>query len=459
MILRFVNEHNDKVIGVLVALFLVTSILLLIRSIGEKDEGSSAGGAVDLSAIEGAMRKVLSSQPVAVTVASTTGLSSENIAGGGPESAQLQELIASKEKTIEDLTAELETLKSGGGEGGGDASGLQARLEELQARLAEYEIIEDDIADLSLFKEENSRLKDEVERLKEQVTQAAQAGPASKVRSENEAVLKFEKADKFELDPDDDVMKQFAAVVSDSRGGSAPEPALQFEKSEKFELDPNDDIMMQFAQAVETQKAPPPESTSILPQDEAAEMVASAEVATPTAALADDPQAAIDAMFASAVAAEKKPEELAKVETAPTPIAAPAPADDPQAAIDAMFASAVAAEQGGGEAAIGTPSETIAAESTSDDDPLAGVLDTDKMLTEVQALDSSFGEEVEDALSAALDTEKLLAEMGTIDAPLSAAPKTTEMTENSINIVDLNPDSDANPVDDLLAEFKDAKGS
>ena len=48
----------------------------------------------------------------------------------------------------------------------GDADKLSSRIKELEAKLAEYEILEDDIADLSLYKEENARLRSELEKLK-----------------------------------------------------------------------------------------------------------------------------------------------------------------------------------------------------------------------------------------------------------------------------------------------------
>ena len=49
---------------------------------------------------------------------------------------------------------------------GADTSGLNQRVRELEAKLAEYEILEDDIADLSLYKDENTKLRGEIERLK-----------------------------------------------------------------------------------------------------------------------------------------------------------------------------------------------------------------------------------------------------------------------------------------------------
>ena len=44
--LRFVHLHNDKVLAVLIVLFLVTAITLLLRSIGKGESGAAthAGG-------------------------------------------------------------------------------------------------------------------------------------------------------------------------------------------------------------------------------------------------------------------------------------------------------------------------------------------------------------------------------------------------------------------------------
>src|SRR5690606_29016337 len=43
---------------------------------------------------------------------------------------------------------------------------LDAKIKELQAKLSEYEIISEDIADLSFYKEQNAKLAREVEALK-----------------------------------------------------------------------------------------------------------------------------------------------------------------------------------------------------------------------------------------------------------------------------------------------------
>ena len=48
-----------------------------------------------------------------------------------------------------------------------DVKELQEQVDQLQAKLHEYEIIEEDIADLSTYKEENIRLKEELKKLQE----------------------------------------------------------------------------------------------------------------------------------------------------------------------------------------------------------------------------------------------------------------------------------------------------
>jgi hypothetical protein len=68
-----------------------------------------------------------------------------------------------------------------------DVTGLNKKITDLEARLAEYEIIEDDIANLSLYKEENTRLKNELDKLKKgggtQATESAPAAPTPVAKS------------------------------------------------------------------------------------------------------------------------------------------------------------------------------------------------------------------------------------------------------------------------------------
>ena len=173
-ILHFVPSHIEQIIAVLGVLFLVTTILLLVRSLKERPEDS--GNNVDVGAIEGALKRVLAQNPQPAA---------QNAAGAGENAsviadlAPLKNALVEKEKQLSQLNAELTEAKaaaaaaalsgsaalSGGeGEGGSAAvAGLELEISDLKARLAEYEIIEDDIADLALYKEENARLKREIE--------------------------------------------------------------------------------------------------------------------------------------------------------------------------------------------------------------------------------------------------------------------------------------------------------
>ena len=94
--------------------------------------------------------------------------------------------------------------------GGGDAGGSKEHLErisELEAKLAEYEVLEDDIADLSLYKEENARLKTELDRLK--------GGGAPSAE---------EAAEVPEPEESEDLVKEFAEAVGKDPDVEGPEP-------------------------------------------------------------------------------------------------------------------------------------------------------------------------------------------------------------------------------------------
>lgn len=91
-----------------------------------------------------------------------------------PQNGELAAALSEKEKVISDLKTEIlglqEKMKSQG-----DSSGLEGKVKELSEKLAEYEIIEDDIANLSFYKNENAKLKNELAKLKGNVGVAAEA--------------------------------------------------------------------------------------------------------------------------------------------------------------------------------------------------------------------------------------------------------------------------------------------
>ena len=176
-ILHFVPSHIEQIIVVLTVLFIVTTILLLIRSLKETPQDNSSQ--VDVRTIEGALKRVLAQSP---SMAAADKAFADD--GSGPaDIAPLKAALAEKEKQLSSLNTELREAKatvaaahaSGGGAAGappsdgsaevnsGAVASLELEITDLKARLAEYEIIEDDIADLALYKEENARLKREIE--------------------------------------------------------------------------------------------------------------------------------------------------------------------------------------------------------------------------------------------------------------------------------------------------------
>ena len=141
--------------------FFVVVLFLFAVSIylGLKDEKAHEADKSDLKGLEETLRKVIDSAPAA--------------AAGGADPAEVKKLkseLSVREKELEELKNSFEEAKksfesqaeagSEAGDGNAILDGeLQKKVEELEARLAEYEIIEDDIANLSVYKEENNKLR------------------------------------------------------------------------------------------------------------------------------------------------------------------------------------------------------------------------------------------------------------------------------------------------------------
>ena len=412
-ILKFWFEHNDKIIFVIIALFLLTWAVLIVRGLSHGD--SDAGSADQLKSIEESLKKVLSQTPVVGVAAPAPSESAAPdapapvaAAGANPEAAkqvfELTEKVTQREKQIETLKKDIEKLQASASTSGAANPQQEERIKELEGRLAEYEIIEDDIADLSLFKEENARLKAELEKIKAGgagVAAAPAAAPAT-------------------------------ATPTAAASGETTTPAA-VTAATPAQLD---DVLKQFSEAVDT-VAPVTTSGAA---DLAA--VAAASAPAPAGAAAVDPaQAAIDAAMAAAAA-----------EVASAPVAAP-PATElsSQDAIDAAIAAAAAEVTPSAPAPVAAaPAAAPAAATSASLDPAAPAatesetpsaveesllkLDTDKMISEVESLSAApASEESASALEDNVNTDKLLAEA---DAFGSNAPA-------------------VEGEDDLLGEFKD----
>lgn len=420
MIPEFIYKHNQTVIGALVAFILLTGIFFLWRMINEEKATESASPGLDVQALEKTLKRVLDQSSNASAGGRAMGATADggddgaNRSSGSAPKGEVDDkagaLLAEREKKIVELQLALEQAKAQvaeqankpesapgvGADGAVAMLEMQNKVRELEARLAEYSIIEDDIADLSLYKEENQRLKAELEQ--------ARAGGAAAATAGGEASPK--------------------PTPSSSEMTS---PGLPLEKADKFGIDQDDDVMKEFAAAVNGHATPAPDAATTVP-----------------APAADDPMAALSATFD--LKGEHEPLKSAEV--------------DSQAAVDAMLNAAEAgstvlpdqdlaasandssplnpsAESAPSAAA---PPDVAQAKSSESEDPLSGALDTSKMLAEVASLDqvgaSAGGESPEaslsDALDGALDTDKLLMEVS-----------------------ELGAGEDLTPGEDLFGEFKD----
>lgn len=358
-VLHYFTEHVESIIQWLFLFILALTGFLISRGLlAKKQEGPGGEMMAPIAAgpspeLESMLKAILDR---------TQKLEAVSVQGMSPEAAALAETqVQSLKKELSSREEELKALKaSGTGQGTTEeAAKLSSRLKELESKLAEYEILEDDIADLSLYKEENSRLRTELDKLK---------GGASAPTSAAEAAAPAQAAPIAEAAP------VAAAPVEERPARSAIEAAA---------ANPNvtDDIVAEFAQAVNSETVP-----------EASE--------APTMKVPDTGNPMSD--FEAAVKAEKK---LAEATKSSAPTTAP---------------SAAAVEKPASGAVAGTPPPKAAAPEGESDDIFAefaeapvdeGSLDTDKMMAEMAAL-VSLEPSGDSGLEDGIDTDKMAAEAG-----------------------------------------------
>ncbi len=375
-IIHFVITYNEKIIYVLGGLVCILSAVVAWWQVfGKKGVGDSQAVQVDLSGIEESLKKILSQTNAAIDATTAqTPVSGASVelkdivnAEGKPitdvEGVKVE--LETRAKIIQDLRKEVKEAKEQ------DASAeLLAKIKGLESRLAEYEIIEDDIADLSVLKEENANLKKEIEGLKrngpQMVDQFAQAlaeaegQPGSDAKAGSAAATgAIDAAGTLENEA-----PLAAAIEGMLSNESAPEMAVQKKPEAKSDQEA---LVAAAVAAAQTQV------------DSAATLANDSAPATP----------AVQAVEASAPPAEA--------------VSAKAPAE-------AVEASAPPADAVKGD---------IFGEFSSDqvsEDPLAalGDIDPDKMLEELQSLNIEDQAGVE-ALGEATDIEKMAQEVTILD--------------------------------------------
>lgn len=288
------SQHNTLIIESLIGLVILLSLFLAYRSFfGKKAEQAEGGvtasnGNIDAGQLEKTLQKILENQSLGAKLAANDDLSvdapidSHDAAADGeqaPEVAQLRASLSDSSKKIQILQTQLAQAQEQATQAQAQAAAassqpaapaagaagvsseerdeLNAKLRDLEARLAEYEIISEDIADLSKYREENDDLKKQLEALKSQGPAAAAAAapaPAAPVAAapapEPEPVVAAAPAAEPAPEP---AAEPAAAATEEVLDASILE--MMPPKAEPAADLIDDDLMKEFAAAVEGQKA------------------------------------------------------------------------------------------------------------------------------------------------------------------------------------------------------------
>ncbi len=256
-------HSNALAIEILFGVVLLGVTFLTIRSFMRPESSTSE---VNLGGLEDGIKKILENY---------SGASNSN---NGIDQAATDGLMEEMATQIERLklqlmqkTEEVEQLKAGGAvsattsgnfsavatnestaatgkstpsSGGGATSELEEKVRDLEARLSEYSIIEDDIADLSFYKEETVRLQTEVDKLKQKLAEYESSGPPPKFMAPPPAVTNSAPPPP----------EKPSSPATDLAPSSPTTPAATSSNA-TTDSSVDDDIMAEFERAVAEQKA------------------------------------------------------------------------------------------------------------------------------------------------------------------------------------------------------------
>lgn len=270
--INYIMTHNVGFITVTFVVFVVVGLAATYFSFFARE--SADGGQpvnINLGPIEEKLKEILEKQPVAA-VAGGSGASPEELEKFNQELTALKEQLESKDKEIETLKAQPT--------GGSNSAELENQIKDLKARLEEYEVIADDIADLTKYRKENTELKNEIEQLKSggaTPSPAAAAAPAPAAPAPAPAPVAAPAPEPVAAAP----APPPPAPAPEPPAPAAPAPAAAPAASSTEDL-LGDDLMAAFAEAVAGQKA------GVLDKGEATPPPTPAPAADPASTSAED---------------------------------------------------------------------------------------------------------------------------------------------------------------------------
>ena len=258
------------IIKVLIAAVLLMVIFLTFRMLfGADTPVSTAAPTLDTAQLEKTLQKILEAQAKAPVLAVPVEVKSSagDTAVAVDHTAEVEKLkrdLVEKEKVIMQVAkaaATAATAASANAAASGSvpesAAKFETKIKDLEARLAEYEIISEDIADLSFYKEENIRLQNELTSQKgggavslvtpeiagnplavspqaiESGTVTTMGAPASTMVTS----LASEPGPTAEVSPaDEDLMKEFEKAVQDQKAPQVPAKEAATDAAENSQL-------------------------------------------------------------------------------------------------------------------------------------------------------------------------------------------------------------------------------
>lgn len=355
-------RSNALAIEVLFGIVLAGVVFLTIRSF-LRPENSNAD--VNLNGLEEGIKKILenysggATQPSGSDAAASDSVMEEMAIQIERLKIQLMQKTEEVEQlkanpVVESSVAESEPApppKASSSSGGESNVELEEKIRDLEARLSEYSIIEDDIADLSFYKEETVRLQAEIDKLKLKLAEYESSGPPPKFMAPPPASSAAPVATSVPESVENNTPSIPAADVPASNANAsvgAPNSSDSFGSID-------DDIMAEFERAVAEQKA----------------SSASKKVVTELSPAAFTPSTPSESNVPVANNEIKEEPEV--------------PRPEPEA----------------------SSTESTNSEST---EVVVGDINLDKMLSEVSSLPDQDGGEIPNVLEQELDTDKLLKE-------------------------------------------------
>jgi hypothetical protein len=330
---------------------------------------------------------------------------------GGANSEELQslqKLLEDSQNQVRGLEEKLKAIESQAQKS--NDSELKAKIADLEGKLAEYEIIEDDIADLSRLKEENESLKADLVLLKEQI-----GAPSSETSETSEPKIES-KTEGVEDAAQDPVVAadETAPTQEATTEPSGPDDSLN-SIEDAFA---SDDLVQELDAALseESSSSEEPEPVEALLEEVVGDSLGEAEEETKSKST-DQEEIEPESVEASVDAIVSDPDESLGAPVAAGPMATGnQPAADssaPQAAED-LFAEFSADKA----KIVATPEEkqpSNASEPKTASKEVVGeesleAVDTEKMLEEMGDLAELNTSSTESALEDEMDVDKMAAE-------------------------------------------------